>query len=182
MAAPRNSTSSDRKHIVDAFDERIFSSSLPFHDYSGHPYLAQTRFDPIVSPGKVASHVHKFAGASTLDSTVTYQSLRDAKATTAEVVDDKSLYWQPSLYWKDGNEKLHLVSPAVGLTVYWFGECLKWTSWSLREMRLIWGGGAVAGRKTESETFTDIPGGLREPIPPVSLQHNYTNILTPNQE
>lgn len=62
------------------------------------------RIDPIVSPGGVAEHVHQLFGASGLSQTLTYDKLQSSKCSTLGAADgrenlqDKSIYWVPSLY------------------------------------------------------------------------------------
>lgn len=56
---------------------------------------------------------------------------------TAIVADDKSLYWQPTLYYQAADGTYTPLSPNDGFVVYWFS------------------------RKSPNENFVDIPGGLR---------------------
>ena len=64
----------------------------------GHDTLLRTRLDPIVSPGKVAGHVHLFMGSSGIS-----QDMDDAKAkagacTTNGMAGDHSGYVLPLRY------------------------------------------------------------------------------------
>jgi len=56
---------------------------------------------------------------------------------TAVLEDDKSLYWQPTLYYQDASGQYTPLSPNDGFVIYWFA------------------------RKAATEEFVDIPGGLR---------------------
>lgn len=61
-----------------------------------HPLVAQ-RADLIVFPGSIAGHMHQFAGSAAL-----FPSQDRAKmCTTADIKDDRSLYWAPGLYHFD---------------------------------------------------------------------------------
>ena len=98
------------------------------------------RIDPIVSPGKVASHVHRIAGASSkcsvlpkwlfsgqadvmldiaLDST--YHSLQSSNCTSCEIKKDLSAYWTPLLYYEHANGSFEEVHNG-GMTVYYLGR------------------------------------------------------------
>ena len=98
------------------------------------------RVDPIVSPGKVASHVHRIAGASSkcsllskwlfskqsdlmldiaLDST--YHSLQSSNCTSCEIKKDLSAYWTPLLYYEHANGSFEEVHNG-GMTVYYLGR------------------------------------------------------------
>lgn len=63
--------------------------------------LTKGRADPIVSPGKTASHVHNILGGSGFSLGSTGQDLTNSKCSTAMVKGDNSNYWYPSLYFKD---------------------------------------------------------------------------------
>ncbi|POR34088.1 WSC domain-containing protein 2 [Tolypocladium paradoxum] len=63
--------------------------------------LTRARADPIVSPGKVASHVHNILGGSGFSLGSKGQDLTNSKCSTAMIKGDNSNYWYPSLYFKD---------------------------------------------------------------------------------
>ncbi|KAL9098234.1 MAG: hypothetical protein Q9163_006073 [Psora crenata] len=84
--------------------------------------LIQTgRVDPIISPGKVASHVHKIAGAANIGLSSTYESLQQADCTSCEIQADKSAYWTPQLYYQHSNGKFEMVGNQC-MTVYYLGR------------------------------------------------------------
>ena len=68
--------------------------------YRGHDSLLRTRLDPIVSPGKVAGHVHMFSGSSAITPTMTYDKARQG-CTTNKMSEDKS-GWVPGLLFRLG--------------------------------------------------------------------------------
>lgn len=80
-----------------------------------------TRLDPIVSPGGVGSHVHRFHGSSYITqnriNATEMQSL--AKCSTVQVQDDKSAYWVAQLYYRYPNGSFQLV-PIDYHAVYYF--------------------------------------------------------------
>ncbi|KAL8771573.1 MAG: hypothetical protein Q9209_003016 [Squamulea sp. 1 TL-2023] len=84
--------------------------------------LSQTaRIDPIINPGSVSGHVHKFAGASNVNAQSTYQTLLQAPCSSCEIQDDKSAYWTPSLYYQHSNGSFEEV-PNNGMAVYYEGR------------------------------------------------------------
>ncbi|KAF8621991.1 hypothetical protein AX15_007345 [Amanita polypyramis BW_CC] len=66
--------------------------------------LTVQRLDPIVSPGRVASHVHAVLGGSNFGSTST-AVLRQSQCTSIPIPQDKSNYWVPSICsrWANGS-------------------------------------------------------------------------------
>lgn len=79
------------------------------------------RIDPVVSPGTVANHVHKIAGASNLGPSSTYDSLRQSECTSCTIQADKSAYWTPALYYLHADGTYEEV-PNTGMTVYYLGR------------------------------------------------------------
>lgn len=79
-----------------AKDERTFAV-LRFNNKQ----LVTGRVDPIVNPGKAATHVHTVFGGSNFGMSSTGEELRKSKCTNAKVNGDMSNYWIPSLYFKD---------------------------------------------------------------------------------
>ncbi|KAI5465729.1 hypothetical protein BGZ63DRAFT_420277 [Mariannaea sp. PMI_226] len=82
--------------VVAAKDSRTFAV-LRFNDKQ----LTKGRADPIVSPGKVASHVHVIEGGNAFSLTSTGQDLTKSTCSNANVKGDNSAYWFPSLYFHD---------------------------------------------------------------------------------
>ncbi|KAH8879246.1 hypothetical protein GQ53DRAFT_604288, partial [Thozetella sp. PMI_491] len=66
--------------------------------------IAHTRLDPIVSPGRVNSHVSLAIGGSNFGPNLSTDVLRSSKCSTLETQEDKSAYWVAPLYGrnKDG--------------------------------------------------------------------------------
>lgn len=63
--------------------------------------LTKGRVDPLVSPGKVASHAHQVMGGSGFGMASTGDDLVKSKCTNARAKADKSNYWFPKLYFHD---------------------------------------------------------------------------------
>ena len=79
------------------------------------------RIDPMVSPGVPANHMHVFAGSGGLTDTATYDDLTASNCTSCMVTQDKSSYWQPSLYFFDTTtSQYELVQPVGGMLAYYF--------------------------------------------------------------
>ena len=74
-----------------AFIALITLLTIPTHAFwiISHNSLTQERLDPIVSPGKVSSHVHTIVGSSAFGPEVSFQELRaDKNCTTSPVQAD----------------------------------------------------------------------------------------------
>jgi hypothetical protein len=80
-----------------------------------------TRLDPIISPGKVSGHVHRFYGGSFVDENLHKASemANLAQCSTTAVQDDKSLYWVPQVYHRSLNGSLSMV-PLRYHSAYYF--------------------------------------------------------------
>jgi len=67
--------------------------------------LTTQRLDPIVSAGKVSGHTHSIHGGSKFGITTNTSYLRQSKCTTTPIVEDKSAYWYPTVYfqWANGS-------------------------------------------------------------------------------
>lgn len=85
--------------------------------------LIQTgRLDLIVSPGAVATHVHKISGASNFGPSSTYADLLASQCTSCEIQADKSAYWTPQLYYQHGDGTTFDEVPNGGTVVYYLGR------------------------------------------------------------
>lgn len=68
-----------------------------------------SRIDPIVSPGGIGMHAHEFMGAGNVDASTDYNSLQKSscssmgRANGNPIIEDKSVYWHPTLYVKANN-------------------------------------------------------------------------------
>lgn len=88
------------------------------HTYGNGP-LMYGRVDPIVDPGVTGGHVHMVMGGSGFGLTMTAQQALDSQCTTALIINDKSNYWVPSLYFQDpGTGQLESV-PLFYFNVYY---------------------------------------------------------------
>jgi hypothetical protein len=82
--------------IVAAKDSRTFAV-LRFNGKE----LTRARADPIVSPGKTASHVHSILGGSGFSLSSNGEDLKNSKCSNAKIKGDNSNYWYPAMYFKD---------------------------------------------------------------------------------
>ncbi|KAI9790330.1 MAG: hypothetical protein M1833_001949 [Piccolia ochrophora] len=99
----------------------LFSSTANAFFRLGCSLIQTGRVDPIVTPGQVASHVHKIAGASNVNVSSTYDSLRNASCSSCTVQQDKSAYWTPSLYYQHPDSTFQPVGNN-GMVVYYLGR------------------------------------------------------------
>ncbi|KIW49448.1 hypothetical protein PV05_11126 [Exophiala xenobiotica] len=84
--------------------------------------ISQTaRVDPILNPGGVASHVHKFAGGNNVNANSDHSSLLTSTCSSCEVQADLSAYWTPQLYFAHSDGVFEEV-PNYGMTVYYVGR------------------------------------------------------------
>ena len=81
-----------------------------------------SRFDPIVAPGKVSSHVHRFYGSSLADEVRrnASEAITLGKCSTTPVQDDHSQYWVPQLYWHSPDNGSFTMVPIRYHAAYYF--------------------------------------------------------------
>lgn len=82
--------------------------------------IIKGRIDPIVAPGKVAEHVHAVMGGSAFTKDATGESMSQSKCTNARVLEDKSAYWFPALYFQDPDTKAFEPVDIHYVNVYYF--------------------------------------------------------------
>ena len=69
--------------------------------FFGKGPLTTGRIDPLVSPGRVSSHVHLIQGGNAFDFAMSDTQALTSTCTSAHLKNDKSNYWVPALYFKD---------------------------------------------------------------------------------
>lgn len=81
-----------------------------------------SRFDPIVTPGRVSSHVHRFYGSSLVDEVRrnTSEAITLGKCSTTPVQEDYSQYWVPQLYWRSPDNGSFTMVPIRYHAAYYF--------------------------------------------------------------
>jgi hypothetical protein len=77
--------------------------------------LVTERVDPINSPGAVALHVHTVTGGSKFSPYATSEDLRASECTSGPIVEDKSNYWTPTLYFQWANGSFASVDGSVSV-------------------------------------------------------------------
>jgi hypothetical protein len=82
-------------------------------------HLTQGRMDPIVSPGKISTHVHTVMGGSNPGMNSTSDSLILSRCTNAKIQGDHSSYWFPSLYFHDETAKTFELVDIYYVNVYY---------------------------------------------------------------
>lgn len=100
-----------------AKDARTFAVN---HFY-GNGALTMGRMDPIMDPGRPATHSHAIQGGSNFNLSMTDDALMDSNCTSSIVDADKSNYWTPSLYFQANNGSF-LSVPMFYMNVYYFFE------------------------------------------------------------
>ncbi|KAF7375299.1 DUF1996 domain-containing protein [Mycena sanguinolenta] len=83
----------------------VLSSANAYFLFAMNDVITTERIDPIVSPGKVAGHVHSVFGGSNFRVSTNTSYLRQSGCTSSPITEDKSNYWAPTLYfqWKNGS-------------------------------------------------------------------------------
>jgi hypothetical protein len=77
--------------------------------------LITERVDPVRSPGAIAPHVHTVIGGSNFGPYATSEDLRASKCTSGLIVEDKSNYWTPTLYFQWANGSFSSVDGTVSV-------------------------------------------------------------------
>jgi len=88
------------------------------HFYGDGP-LVVGRMDPVVSPGVPSAHHHTIQGGSNFAMTVTDDQLLSSNCTSALVLNDKSNYWTPSLFFQDPKDGTFIPVPMFYMNVYY---------------------------------------------------------------
>ncbi|KAL1839072.1 hypothetical protein VTJ49DRAFT_1902 [Mycothermus thermophilus] len=77
------------------------------------------RLDPLVDPGTLSQHVHAIHGSSGFSESSTYEDLVNADCTSCAVLEDKSVYWAPSLYFHHADGRFEEVGQEGGMLAYY---------------------------------------------------------------
>jgi len=77
--------------------------------------LVTERIDPVNSPGGIAPYVHTVTGGSNFGPHVTSEDLRASHCTSGPIVEDKSNYWTPTLYFQWANGSFASVDGTVSV-------------------------------------------------------------------
>ncbi|KAL2257868.1 hypothetical protein VTK26DRAFT_9068 [Humicola hyalothermophila] len=78
------------------------------------------RLDPLVNPGTLSTHAHAIHGSSGFNEKATYEDLINGECTSCGVVEDKSSYWAPNLYFKHADGQFEEVEQVGGMLAYYF--------------------------------------------------------------
>ena len=95
-----------------------------FVQYTGG-YLVTERVDPLLSPGVASNHVHSITGGNGFNANLDFAATQASTCTTAEVTQDKTAYWMPTLYFHNGG-KFYKVPEANNRKIYYKygnGDC-----------------------------------------------------------
>jgi len=102
--------------IIFLFTSTCLSTSIKI-DYVTS---AMVRTDPILAPNGLSGHVHTFFGASIADPSTTYEDLRNpSTGNSGNVVENKSLYWYPTIYRYEPAQDRYFVAPIFHHSSYY---------------------------------------------------------------
>ncbi|CAJ2509484.1 Uu.00g145100.m01.CDS01 [Anthostomella pinea] len=85
----------------------------------GGKFSTEGRMDPVVSPGTASGHSHGIMGGSNFGLTVNGPDLLDSKCTNALIVNDKSNYWVPNLWFQSPKNSTFKKVPLDYMSVYY---------------------------------------------------------------
>ncbi|KAM0280472.1 hypothetical protein ACHAQH_004051 [Verticillium albo-atrum] len=78
------------------------------------------RIDPMISPGEPSRHIHSIHGSSGFNMNAKYEDLINGDCTSCRVLQDKSAYWHPSMYFQDTDTgEFELVEQVGGMLAYY---------------------------------------------------------------
>ncbi|KAJ5512424.1 hypothetical protein N7463_001976 [Penicillium fimorum] len=85
------------------------------------------RIDPIVDPGEVSGHVHAVHGSGGFGMSSSQSELLESDCTSCAVIEDKSAYWAPALYFMHTNGTAQVVDEVGGMLAYYllYGQDIK---------------------------------------------------------
>jgi len=84
-----------------------------------HGVAGVAMIDPIADPNVTAAHAHTIKGASGLSKDSTAQDLLDSDCTSCQILQDKSSYWAPQLYFQNNNGSTMMVPEVAGHITYY---------------------------------------------------------------
>ncbi|KAI1469083.1 uncharacterized protein F4812DRAFT_318820 [Daldinia caldariorum] len=87
---------------------------------AGGQFSTEGRMDPIASPGSDKTHSHGIMGGSNFDVVVEGDQLLDANCTNAKILNDKSNYWVPNLWFQSPVNGTFKKVPLFYMNVYYF--------------------------------------------------------------
>ncbi|USW51813.1 hypothetical protein Slin15195_G051320 [Septoria linicola] len=82
------------------------------------------RIDPMVAPNDVADHSHIVFGGGNFGQNTSYESLakctdKEYDCTSCDVIQDKSAYWTPPIYFQHANGSVEMVENVGGMLAYY---------------------------------------------------------------
>jgi hypothetical protein len=81
--------------------------------------LVLERADPLLSPGKASNHVHTILGGSGFAFDLSYEQTQTSVCSSCSVIQDKSNYWVPALYFHAQNGTFISVPQNGGALIYY---------------------------------------------------------------
>ncbi|MCJ1480570.1 mucin 5B, oligomeric mucus gel-forming [Schaereria dolodes] len=82
------------------------------------------RIDPLISPGSVSAHAHNIYGGDAFGMTSSASDLAGSGCSSCQVVQDKSSYWTPAMYFQFGNGTLAAVPVAQHISYYKYTQLM----------------------------------------------------------
>ncbi|KAI1134904.1 hypothetical protein F5Y05DRAFT_195816 [Hypoxylon sp. FL0543] len=90
--------------------------------FTQNQFLTEGPMDPVVSPGKQATHYHSIMGGSNFGINTRGDDLLSSECTTTTIKNDKSNYWIPTVFFQDPKTNAFEKVPLYYMNVYYFFE------------------------------------------------------------
>ncbi|KAI1102653.1 hypothetical protein F4804DRAFT_353576 [Jackrogersella minutella] len=91
--------------------------------FTRNQFLTEGPMDPVVNPGKEATHYHSIMGGSNFGISTRGDDLLSSDCTTTTIKNDKSNYWVPTLFFQDPKDQTNFEKvPIYYMNVYYFFE------------------------------------------------------------
>lgn len=126
-----------------------------FYNRAG-PAMSYQRLDPGLFPGAESPHLHSFDGGNGLSQSVDYDGLMGSSCSTARVKSDKSLYWRPTLFYKNSTGFYRVPEQATKI-YYKYGDGNNWANVTAYPK----GFNMVAGKPNRRSNSDDNAAGVR---------------------
>lgn len=140
---------------------QCYGNYFSFYNRAG-PAMSYQRLDPGLYPGAVSPHLHSFDGGNGLQMDMDYAETQGSSCTTARVKTDKSLYWRPTLFFKN-ETGFHRVPEQSTKIYYKYGDGNNWANVTAYPKGFNMVAGQPKRRADTSDNAAGVRWGCHEP-------------------
>lgn len=140
---------------------QCYGNYFSFYNRAG-PAMSYQRLDPGLYPGVVSPHLHSFDGGNGLAMNMDYPETQGSSCTTARVKTDKSLYWRPTLFFKNSTG-FHRVPEQSTKIYYKYGDGNNWANVTAYPKGFNMIAGQPKRRSDTGENAAGVRWGCHEP-------------------